>query len=370
MRLHNRIRQLAFTLLLLFGLGGLSSTPASAGQASMSAAVPVDAELLPPPAIPEDWRSQEGLYARIHAHPADAATARHLARHAEEAIPRIGRELGVPPGGPIDIYVAPSAAAFDQMQPGRPPDWADGTAWPRRGLIFLHSPRARSGTASPLTQVLDHEIAHIVLGRAFGPRPVPRWLQEGTAQLVAKEYSPETTQQLSAGVLGGTLLSLDEITRGFPLDPLKAQLAYAQSADLVAFIRNEYGAEAFQTLVFEMARGRTVQRALHEATGLTMTRLDQKWRGRLTGSGIGLSALVNDTVILGGAGIAFVVLGFAALRRRKARLEEMGREDALQDALYAALAGDWGDHPPLPPQPVPPRFRHPEAPEGGEDWIH
>jgi len=373
MPLYTHLRSLLLAAWLVLAGGGLlSSRPAEAGQASMSAAEPVAAELAPKPELPADWRTLEGLYARVHAHPDDLPTARHLARHAEEAIPRIGAELGLPPGGPIDLYLAPDGATFDAMQPGRPPDWADGTAWPRRGLIFLHSPRARSGTASPLTQVLDHEIAHIVLGRAFGPRSVPRWLQEGTAQLVALEYTPELTERLSAGVMGDNLLSLDDITRGFPLDPLRAQLAYAQSADLVAFIRNEYGADAFQTLVFEMARGKAAEAALFTATGLTMTRLDQEWRGRLTGMGLaGLQTLVSDTVLLGGAGIAFVVLGSFALRRRRRRLDEMQREDEMQDALYAALSGEgWGALPPLPPRAGADRFGHPETPESPEEWVH
>ena len=46
----------------------------------------------------------------------------------------------------------------------------------------------------------------------------------------------------SHGALGDDLLSLEELSMGFPADPLRAQLAYAQSADFVAF-SNLFSAE-------------------------------------------------------------------------------------------------------------------------------
>lgn len=356
------------SLLVLSAWLVLGGGAARADGPSMRSADPA-VELEAPPVVPPEWRTLEGLYARVHAHPDDLPTARTLAAHAADAIPRIGTELGLPPGGVMDIYVAPNRAAFDRMQPGTPPPWADGTAWPRRGLIFLHSPRARSGTASPLAQVLEHEIAHIVLGRGFGPRPVPHWLQEGTAQLVAREYTPELTARLGAGVLGDTLLGLDQITRGFPLDPMRAQLAYAQSADFLAFLQNEYGREAVHGVVFEMARGETAEVALRGVTGRSLSQLDREWRGRLGQSGmLGLQTLVSDTALLGGTGLAFVVLGSLALRRRREQLEQMGRDDALHDALYETLSGDWGALPPLERPPVESRFGHPEAESA--DWVH
>ncbi len=355
----------ALVLAAWLGLFGAQAQAAGPSMRAADAAVELEA----PPVVPAEWRTLEGLYARVHAHPDDLSTARTLAAHAAEAIPRIGDELGLPPGGVMDIYLTPTRATFDRLQPGTPPPWADGTAWPRRGLIFLHSPRVRSGTASPLTQVLDHEIAHIVLGRGFGPRPVPHWLQEGTAQLVAREYTPELTERLGAGVLGDSLLGLDQITRGFPLDPMRAQMAYAQSADFLAFLQNEYGRDAVQGVVFEMARGQTAEAALRGATGLTLSQLDRAWRGRLGQSGLlGLQTLVSDTALLGGTGFAFVVLGSLALRRRREQLEQMGRDDALHDALYETLSGDWGPLPPLERPPTAPRFGHPEPDRS--DWVH
>ena len=125
------------------------------------------------------------------------AVAHDLMRHAHTAIPRIAKQLGVSTGGAMQIYLANTQAVISkrcnhmhhptgQMEPhGR-----------KNGWIFLRSPRIRSGLAEPLHQVLDHEIVHILLGRAFAHYPVPRWLQEGVAQVVAGEYTPSKVQQV------------------------------------------------------------------------------------------------------------------------------------------------------------------------------
>ena len=92
------------------------------------------AEPVPPP---EGWRTVPGLYTRIHTHPDDLGTARALTDHADASVPELARSLGFPPGATIEIFLAPDTETFRSMQPGRPPDWADGTAWPNRHMAEL-----------------------------------------------------------------------------------------------------------------------------------------------------------------------------------------------------------------------------------------
>ena len=159
----------------------------------------------------------------------------YISHNASKALPEIAQVLGVSTGGHVEIYIAPTQDSFLAMQPAIPPDWADGTTWPKSGLIFLRSPTIRSGLSSPLEQVLNHEIAHILLGRAFGHRPVPHWLQEGVAQIVSGEYNGQTMETLGWGKMGSGWYSLQEISRGFPSNAARAKLAYAESAHFVGF---------------------------------------------------------------------------------------------------------------------------------------
>lgn len=323
--------------LLLFSLQGFAA-PSWNKPADIDVAAQVS---LAPPPITDHWIRIDSLYTTIYAEPSDRKTALILARHASERIPEIAEQLNVPAGDSIEIYITPSADEFHRLQPGHIPDWADGTAWPHNGWIFLHSPRARSGIASPLTQVLDHELAHILLGRAFGARPVPQWLQEGVAQIVAKEYTLDKFHTLSAGTIGDNLLSIHELSRGFPENPFRAKLAYAQSADLVSFIFNNYGESALQTLIVKLSAGATIDDALTAATGYDAQQLDAQWRGELSQIPLWLQPLTSDTALLTFGALVFFAAAFRTKRKRHSEKEARAEADKVRARISQKMA-NWG----------------------------
>ncbi|MEL6347268.1 MAG: peptidase MA family metallohydrolase [Myxococcota bacterium] len=330
------------TLLLSWLMLFWSSFADAAGPSWVSAPdteAVVAAMEAPLPDVQEDWVTYTDPYATVYAAPGDQGTALRMSRYIATSLPRVAEEMGLPIGNRIHVYIAPSQQVFFEMQPGRAPDWADGTAYPHRGLIFLRSPKLRVGSAEPLEQVLDHEIAHILLGRAFGAKPVPRWLQEGVAQLVAREYTLDVVDRLGQGVFGDDLMSVDELSQGFPADPIRARLAYAQSADLVAFIYNQHGQKALHDIIREMSVGKTFAAALRASTGMRTDELDAAWRGRLASSSmLWLRPLVSDTMLLSFAGLGFMVMGGLALRKRRKQLHEMADEEDAVEAWYAQLS--------------------------------
>ena len=333
-------------LILLMGL--ILATPtALADGASMRALAPEDAPItaaIPP--VPDDWTLVPSPFADVHSTHGDQPTALRLSRHIAARLPEIARELDVPVGNRIHVVVAPTQEAFHNLQPGRTPDWADGTAWPKHGWVFLRAPRLRGQTTETLEMVLEHELVHILLGRAFGTRTVPRWLQEGVAQLMAGEYTAETTKTLAQGTLGDNLISLQELSRGFPKNPLRAQLAYAQSADLVAFIRNEYGKTAFKRLIRLLASGERFSDALRKSTGDLVEEVDQKWRARLQASPFQLSPLMDEGMWWGLGAFLVPLAWFAVRRRNRKKLERWKREEVLEDALYRTIERVFYDEEP------------------------
>ncbi len=268
-------------------------------------------------------------------------------------MPRLASELGVAEVSGVRVTVAPSEVLFRDLQPGRPPAWADGVAWPEQSLVFLKSPRLRYGTATPLETVLDHELVHVLLGQAFGDRPVPSWLQEGVAKVLAREVTPQMTDALAGAVLSGSLLSLDELTGNFPADPMRAQLAYAQSADMVAFLRNRWGQEALRVLIRQMAAGQDVEDAVRAATGMAPIALEASWRAKLLASPIWLRALVRPELWMGLVGLAFLVGAGLRIRRTRQRLALWGEREAMEDAVMQALAARGALSPTLALAPMP-----------------
>ena len=307
---------------------------------------PIDLSVMlePPPAVPMRFISLPGIYANVHGRPKDRAALERVAQHAAVSIPAIAERLGIGAGPAMNIYLADDEEAFDQLQPGTPPDWADGTAWPHRSLIYLKAPRIRPGTAKPLTQVLDHEITHVLLGQAFGRQPVPRWLQEGLAQWVAGEIGPDLPARIGRGSWRRGLFTLDELTTDFPADPSDADLAYAQSADLIAFVATEYGEESIPILVQSMARGRPVNAAFYDATGVLASEVDAQWRARLSTGHISWAPLADDFVWLGLAA-PLILLAFWGKRRRNRKvLETWEEEERKEDQRMRDLLSMW-DHP-------------------------
>jgi len=309
---------------------GSSETPSRGQPSARTLRAPTHAEV-DSIQIPTDWLTVAGTYAQVSSAPEDQKIAIELSRHADQRAPELASILGTAVGPTIRVLVAPDHDAFSNLQPGTPPQWADGTAWPKSGLIFLKSPSIRVGTARPLPQVLDHELVHVLLGRAFGTEPVPRWLQEGAAQVLSKEFTPDHTRRLGAGVFGDNLLDLETLTRNFPLDPMRAQLAYAQSADFVAFINNEYGSKALPQLIAALTAGDGFGHAVRKVTGNTVTELDHRWRSRLASSPFWLGPLVSDTSIFATTGFVFVIGGFLMLRRRRRTLDRWEQEEAFWD---------------------------------------
>ncbi len=333
------------TMTRIFGmilLGLLGSVQAIAGPSmgALHPSVSISSEY--DLALPDAWVTVQSPMATVHSTEADRPTALRLSRHIAESLPKLAARLDVAVGNRINVVVAPTQALFHSLQPGRSPDWADGTAWPTRGLIFLRVPKLRGHTTTRLETVLDHEIVHVLLGRSFQGRPVPRWLQEGTAQLMAGEYSAETTATLAAGVFGDNLINLQALSRGFPKSALRANLAYAQSADLVAYIRNTYGEKSLQRLIHEMSGGVDFAPAMRIATGDVVDDIDKAWRARLTDSPFSLAPLMSEG-IWWGLGAFLVPLAWLSVRRRnKVKVDRWKREEVIEEALYHAIAENFG----------------------------
>jgi hypothetical protein len=339
--------RLALLILMLFcfplrGLGAEWAQPVELDQVEIT---------LPP--LPANFQTVSGTFLRVHGAQGSTPLLLRLARRGSASIKTISTRLAVPIGGTVHVYVVESEEQFHAFQMGNAPMWADGTAYPAAGVIILKDPSIRGGQAKPLEQVLDHELAHILLGRAFLPQHPPSWLQEGVAQVVAGELGPETAETLRNGVAFGGLISLDSLARGFPQDPVRAHLAYAQSADLVAWLEETYGEEALQTIIREQVRGRPFEYAVRSATNRSMDQIEAAWRGTYESKWpvISLSALAQEEFIWGFGAVLLLVGGFLRRRQFTARLAEMAAEEQQRDAMIHKVLSDHFKDPPSSPTP-------------------
>jgi len=327
------IQTMAGLVLAMFlGVGAVSAHASE--WAVPSSPPPVLSE---PPVVPQGWRTVEGPYVAVHGELRDDSTLRRLESHASARVQPLADQLGVEIGETIHVYLTPDQATFKSMQPGEAPSWADATAYPSAGVIYLRAMRARIGGDEPLEQVLDHEIVHILVGRAFVPGVPPSWLQEGLAQVLAHQHGPGTLDTLAKGQALGGLIPLKSLVKGFPRDAVRAELAYAQSADLVAWMRAEYGDEVLPTLLHKVASGSTEEAAFYAATGHYSEALDKQWRARFDqGVPLSFSWLVKEEVWFALSGVLLLLGGWWRRRTFQRRLKEMEEEEKWIDEVIAS----------------------------------
>ena len=149
-----------------------------------------------------------------------------LRRRDPQAYARITRLVGLEDAGPpIRVIVAtedsPRARVADP--------WVSGYAFGEQGIVVLLPGRVPSYPYGSLEEVLDHELAHVLIARAAAGGPVPRWFNEGLAMVAGRPWNLGDRARLTLAVLGGEAVSLDRVESWFGGGAIEVRRAYAVS---------------------------------------------------------------------------------------------------------------------------------------------
>lgn len=219
-----------------------------------------------------------------------------------------------------------------------PPAYAVAVAYSQLHLVILSLKDPRTFEAPDLAESFRHELAHVALFDAVGGRHVPRWFHEGLAVHLSGEKSLDRFRTLQDATLAKTILPLDQLDGSFPSEPYQVNVAYAQSADFVRYLLRDADRARFASMISYAREGRDFDRALQDAYGTDLRKLEYQWREELN------QRFSFLPVLLGGSVVWVVVIGLMAfgwVRRRrqaKVKLAEWEREDAAREAFLAAAA--------------------------------
>ena len=302
--------------------------------------------------------------------------AERVAESARDSLQAIAEDLpGLPTPRTVEIRLVKRAEDLARAAPpgrGAPP-WAIGVAYPEAGVVV--AAYRRGPVPGDIDAVVIHELAHLALGAALGPR-APRWLHEGFAYLHSSEFSIERTRTLTGMAWTGDVIPLAELDRSFPAAEDAAGRAYAQSYDFVSFLarRGRYqGPEddgnrwPFRQLLADLARGDSLDQAAREEYTSSLKQLFDEWRASLRDRYLTVPASVLGAALWV---LCAVLLVLAFIRkRRQGRVtlarwadEEAGQppdepidEEGPSDADDQAAAGAQpaivdrtaGEHPPI-----------------------
>lgn len=188
---------------------------------------------------------------------------------------------------PIQIYIYSNISDLQDTLFLGGEQWAGGHANPTLGVVLVAiAPGA--GQSIEMETKIPHELAHILLYRAFGDKykRQPAWLIEGIAAMVELYPNPEYARALDIAGKNNSLLAFDDLCASFPADAGSAFLAYAQSQSFVTYIRNSFGASGLARLTNSYSDGFSCELGAANALGAPLSQLDARWRENVLGQNV------------------------------------------------------------------------------------
>lgn len=228
-------------------------------------------------------------------------------------------------GPPMRVALAPEgspeAAAVD--------DWVAGYAYGALGRVVLLVDRTPRYPDGSLEELLDHEIAHVLLARAAGNRPVPRWFNEGLAMVAGHSWGLGDTSRLTLAMVTRTEVSVAELDRLFEGHRGQVGRAYAVSGALVRDLLSRYGADAAARILKDVRLGLRFDDAMRRATGRDVAGFETSFWRRHSFLYRWVPILTSSFTLW----VGIVALALVAFRRRRQRNAEIQARWDLEEEL-------------------------------------
>lgn len=317
---------------------GDSSIPADAAPSDeVAEAAPREGRFeLPPP--PEGFVTEQIGDIRWSFPRGAQSLARTLQNARSTTWAMLEEDFGVELDETLEVRIARNPEEMRELAPrfAPPPAYATGVAYTHHGLILLSAIAPDTWEAPDLETVFVHELSHVALRRAANGHAMPRWFVEGVAVVHAGEQGFERIKSLWQGHRSGNLMPLDQLAGNFPSRPYEVNLAYAQAADVVNFLRSGDGdSRRFVRLIDELGEGDGFTSALSDAYALTPGQLERDWREYLNGKVSTLPLIVGGSTVWA---LMAILLFLAWRKRRKVHKQRLGEMAMRERADNAAIA--------------------------------
>ena len=271
-------------------------------------------------------KAETGLFVFYYA-AEDSRAGDFILRAADRIALGISGSLGFSFKNKVEIFLVRSFEDFKKIHPeaGHIPGWAVGAAYPEKDIIVL---LLKSG--ADLNKTFSHELNHILLGQAFrGKERVPRWLDEGLAMIQADEWSLSRLSTMTTAVLKKSLLPMGSIADSFPADLRDAELAYCQSFYFIAFLKGNFGDEAFKNFLKEYSKYKDFQGAIRAAYRIAWDNMEGMWLDYLTLRFSWIPLITSTSTIWFIAALIFLAGYVRKKRKSRRKLQEWEREEIL-----------------------------------------
>lgn len=233
---------------------------------------------LSPAADAPPWQKVSSTHF-IVMHTGDAALAQKVSDRAESYYTTIAADLGYTRyqkfwlwDNRVKILLYPTAASFAAAC--NAPAWAAGLANIQKHEIASY----RDSGEGFLSDLLPHELSHLILADFIGEDRVPLWLTEGFAMWEQGGRKQDTNGQSLPVRFALKELVVMDIRRDN--DRQRVRVFYAQSASVVGYLIKTYGGDSFGAFCRALRDGKDIESALATAYHRdvpSLTILEQKW---------------------------------------------------------------------------------------------
>lgn len=280
-------------------------------------------------ALPWAARAQRPPSLSIIAPPALEPAAAALGRLDTQKLVTAMRLVGLDdPGPPITVLLAAEDSALARQTP----DWVAGFADSRAGRIVLFPARTPAYPYDSMSALLNHEVTHVLVGRAAPGADIPRWFHEGLAMAAERTWSLRDRSELLWAVAGGRR-SLEALDADFRGSAASAARAYGVAGAFVRDLLHRHGARFPARLLSRMAAGASFDDAFGDATATSLAAAERAfWRETWWYQ---LVPFLTSSLVLW---MAIVALAIAARRTRAARRRLLHERWAAEDRRQAAAA--------------------------------
>jgi hypothetical protein len=225
------------------------------------------------------WQELSQGMIRIHYYMGDAAFGNSLKDAAVTALDSLGKDIGITPDQPIDIYIygdtqdMRDAVLFE-------PGWTGGLAYPEYNIVIIGIAPAdvewgKRTEAHELTHVLVGDFTFSCLGS------MPTWMVEGIAVYGEGGPEPSGVTYFEQNKKDNTLLSFKVLSGGFSEDPNQADLSYSQSYYMVNYLIEKYGQDKMIGFLKLLKTGGELNESLKSTYGFDLSGFENEWRSNL-----------------------------------------------------------------------------------------
>jgi hypothetical protein len=228
-----------------------------------------------------DWQSHETENFLVFWYQEDPDFGKKIVTAANEGLSKVNHNVTLPTPEGISIYAYDNHIDLQEIliYSGEATSWVASHADPAHEMMVVSLPQGPDQDIE-IGRQIPHELFHILLFQMVGEgyQYIPRWLNEGLATSAEITPDPVNKLLLIKAYERGTLLPIESLCEGFPIDAANFQLAYAEAHDFTIYLLDAFGKERLEGLIQAYSKGKGCDQAINEVYQLSLKDLEKDWR--------------------------------------------------------------------------------------------